>query len=273
MAQVQLTDQVFSISAVSYGKITVSATIGSTSTIYAGMLGNIIGPGGAPAGKEFVVLGVDSPGVIEIKASSSSLSSAPGTPFDFAAFNGGTLYIPGQLALAPDFTSVLVPVQSVNSTSNTNISDVIGNKSDDEFGTSIAGKVNGLFEHSHMASKCYPTMASGVTVTKGVGSWVLGAFAVVVPANTITSPFDIHGINFDDITAAGVYELVLYAGPDGSEVEIGRTRCTRTGTTAIATESPFMTVVNLANVQIKAKCAASQAGAGTVVISIRYHHY
>ena len=166
-----------------------------------------------------------------------------------------------------------VPVPSQDSASNVNSSDVVGNKTDDEFGTSIAGRSNGLFEHAHMPAKVYPTMAAGVTVTKGVGSWVLGSFVVVVPANTITSPFDIHGINYDDVTAAGVYEIVLYSGADGSEVEIGRIRCTRTGTTAIATESPFMTVIVAANSQIKAKCAASQAGAGTVVVSLRYHTY
>ena len=190
--------------------------------------------------------------------------------------------------------SALVPVPAQNSATNVNVSDVMGNKTDTSAGTSVValekktdadvvtatGTVNTINtttarddKHFHSAAQVYPTLAAGVTVTKNNTAWVLGNYAVVVPANTIASTFDIHGINFDDITVAAVYELVLYSGADGAEVEIGRTRCTRTGTTAIATESPFMSAIVAANSQIKAKVAASNTGAGSVIISIRYHSY
>ena len=47
-------------------------------------------------------------------------------------------------------------------------------------------------DHVHAIQKTHPTLADGVTVTGGTASWERGSFVEVVPANAITSPFDIH---------------------------------------------------------------------------------
>ena len=114
-------------------------------------------------------------------------------------------------------------VASTDDAGNTSLLQVVGSKADDEVGTSLYAKAYRLDRHDHSPAKCYPTLAPGVSVVKSATPYILGAFAVLVPANTIPDYFDIHGINFDDLPTAGVYELVLYAGPNGGEVEIGRT--------------------------------------------------
>jgi hypothetical protein len=166
-----------------------------------------------------------------------------------------------------------IPVPSVNSADNVYFSDVVGNKDDDENGTSISSHVFKTDTHDHAASKVYPTMAVGATVTKSVLAWTLGALSVVVPAGTIPDNFDIHGINFDSVPDNGVYEIVLYAGPSGSQVEIGRTRFTRTAATDIELESPFMCQIQALHTEIWAALAGSNTSATAIVISLRYHMY
>lgn len=166
-----------------------------------------------------------------------------------------------------------VPVPPVNSATDDFQSEVVGNKSDDEAGSSIYSRCYKTDTHDHSVCMVYPTMAAGAGVTKSGTPWTLGAFAVVIPAGVITDDFDVHGVNYDDIPTAGVYELVLYAGPNGGEVEVGRIRFTRTGTSAVETESPIQTPIIAANSQIKAKLAGSNGSTTTVVISLRYHVY
>ena len=165
-----------------------------------------------------------------------------------------------------------VPVPAPNSANNVYQSDVVGNKTDDENGTSIASRVYKTDHHDHSAAMVYPTMTVGVDVTKDVAPWTLGAFAVIAPAGAIGAEFDIHGLNFDSVPNAGTYEIVLYAGPDGGEVEIGRTRFTRQASD-VSTEVPFQTPITAAGSQIKAKLAGSNGNATTVPTSIRYHLY
>ena len=166
-----------------------------------------------------------------------------------------------------------IPVPPANSAANVYQSDVVGNKSDDENGTSITSHVYKTDHHDHSVAMVYPSMAAGVNLTKDATPWTLGAFAVIVPAGAITGEFDIHGLNFDDVPNAGTYEIVLYAGPDGGEVEVGRTRFTRQGSNTTTLEVPFQTVINAAGTQIKAKLAGGNSNASNCPVSIRYHLY
>lgn len=169
-------------------------------------------------------------------------------------------------------TPSVVPV--VNSDSNKTPADVIGNKNDDHTGDSIKADTYTIEEHIHSKSKVYPTLTDGVTLTAGA-AWVLGVFAEIVPLNTITLDFDIHYVSIEDISANGVYELVLYSDADGiggDEVEIGRVRFTRNAIQSATLNVPMTTPIVSANSQIKAKLAGSNAGQ-TAVISIFYHTY
>jgi hypothetical protein len=195
---------------------------------------------------------------------------------DLSLYNGGKFYFNAQYVYV-DYTSptvtVTTTVPSVNSANNTLSSEVVGNKQDDGTGTSLFSQGYKADKHSHSPAKVYPTLAAGNTVTKSATPWTLGVFAVIVPANTITLAFDIHGINYDNIADNGIYEIVLYSGADGAEVEIGRTRFTRTSAGNRDSESLFHSNIVAANSQIKAKLAGSNAIATAIPLSVRYHTY
>ena len=164
-----------------------------------------------------------------------------------------------------------IPIPGQDSANNSYIQDVVGNKTDTHAGDSLYGKIETLTDHIHSTTKVYPTLANGVTVT-GDAAWTLGAFVEIVPVNTITSDFDIHFIDIEDISANDVYELVLYKGLGGSEIEIGRIRFTKDAVQAGTVNQPFQTELIAANERISAKVASS-SGSDNVTISIRYHTY
>ena len=165
-------------------------------------------------------------------------------------------------------------VPAVDSTRNKHFTEVIGNKSDTHDGDSIYAHVETIDDHFHAVSMVYPTMADGVVVTATANKWTdLGSFAVIAATNAITDDFDIHYISVEDISANGVYELVLYGGADASEVEIGRRRFTQNAVQDPVINIPFQTPIIVANTQIKAKLASDNTNADTVTISLGYHEY
>lgn len=167
----------------------------------------------------------------------------------------------------------LTVVPSKNSVNNAVMAEVVGQKTDDESGNSLYSLLHTNFEHFHSASKVYPTLANGITVTGAVGAWGLGAFVVIVPANTISSKFDIHHINVSAYNANDTFELVLYSGADGAEVEIGRVRFTRVSNVGSPPHIPFQSNLVSANSQIKAKIASQAGTSNTATVSIMYHIY
>jgi hypothetical protein len=162
---------------------------------------------------------------------------------------------------------------TVNSTDNVLSRDVLGRKDDTHAGTSLMAFSDRINEHFHSSVKVYPTLAAGVVVTTAVAAWTLGAYVVVVPANTIAADFDIHHINVSAWNANDTFELVLYAGPNGGEVEIGRVRLTRLSNVGASPHIPFQTPLIAANSQIKAKLASQAGTSNTVTMSIMYHNY
>lgn len=164
-------------------------------------------------------------------------------------------------------------VPSQNSSDNIDMADVIGNKTDNSSGDSAYSILHILEEHAHDPSKVYPTLADGVNITGGAGSWVLGSFVELIPASTITDKFDIHWVHVEAVSANDTYELVLYSGELGSEVEICRARFTKSTTAgAGASEFHVQTPIIPANTRISAKLASS-GGGDNVDISIQYHEY
>ena len=153
------------------------------------------------------------------------------------------------------------------------IRDLIGSPTDIwSITKTVFGYNNVTYQHIHNAAKCYPSLANGVTVSGGSGIWQLGNFIEVIPSNTISRSFDIHWINFESASANDVYELVLYSGNVGNEVEIGRIRTYKTATQTGAINVPIQMPPQLANSRISAKLA-SASGGDTVTISLFYHQY
>lgn len=130
-------------------------------------------------------------------------------------------------------------------------------------------------EHIHSAQKTYPTMANSIVLTTGSGTaWTAGNFIEVVPANGITSPFDIHWISIGSVSlVGGTYYIELYSGAIGLEVSIGQCRAYRQANQAGAAPSPMTTAIQSANTRISAKVACSDATAETIGIALFYHTY
>lgn len=164
-------------------------------------------------------------------------------------------------------------VPSQNSVNNLLPRDVIGNKTDNVSGNSIYSTEKSLNEHAHSPAKVYPTLANGVLITGAAGAWALGAFAVIIPTSTVTSIFDIHRIEVEAFSANDVYEIVLYSGADGAEVEVGRSRFTRLSNAGSSSPAYFQTALIAANSQIKAKISSAAGGSHTATISLGYHTY
>lgn len=166
-----------------------------------------------------------------------------------------------------------IPVPAQNSANNVLTTDVVGNKTDDQAGNSIASKTNVNDKHIHSNQRCYPTLANGVTLTGGVAAWALGAFVEIVPVNTIPEDYDIHYLNVAAYNANDVFEIVLYSGAVGFEVEIGRVRVTRITNVGASPHVSFKTPIIPANTRISGKVASQAGTSNTITISILYHHY
>ena len=160
-----------------------------------------------------------------------------------------------------------VPV--VDGVANHEMRDVIGNRDDNSWTTTLAGRVHALEEHVHSASKVWPTEAAGVAITAGAIAWDLGAgFTEIVPNAQIGSKFDIHYVSIENLDTNAVYELVLYA----IEVEIGRCRFTKNAVQDGTMNVPMQTPILPAGTQIQAKLADS-AGGSIATVSLFYHEY
>lgn len=151
----------------------------------------------------------------------------------------------------------------------------IGDRTIDTYqSNTIYGKSISLEKHIHSAMKVYPTLADGVTITGAVAAWTLGTIVEIVPASTITDNFDIHWLIIEEVSANDRYEIVLYSGGAGSEVEIGRQKTVRNTTAGNGVISiPFQTEIIAANSRISAAIASKSGGSDTMDISIGYHEY
>ena len=152
------------------------------------------------------------------------------------------------------------------------IADVVGIKADTIDGTSLMSLLKYLKADTVYAQKVYPTLATGVTVTASASTWTLGGFIEIIPASTVASNFVISGLNVTSATLNDTYELVLYSGALGQEVEIGRTRFTKVANNTPIAQHNIKTSQIAANGRISAKIA-NTTGSGAAVIALFYHTF
>jgi hypothetical protein len=128
-------------------------------------------------------------------------------------------------------------------------------------------------EHNHGVGYVYPdeTVGAGTQMTSAAGAWNLSAaFTQIIPASTITNPFDIHYLCIEAMGANSVYEVVLYYG--ASDTECGRVRVVKNANLDGTMNVPFMTEIIPANSRIRGKVASTNGGE-TIDISVFYHVY
>ncbi|KKM81957.1 hypothetical protein LCGC14_1324510 [marine sediment metagenome] len=153
-----------------------------------------------------------------------------------------------------------------------NIPTDIGENSDNHDGTTLFGRLRELIEHAHTAQKVYPTLADGVTITTGAGDWGLGTITEIVPANAISTEFDIHEVLVEDVnTQDKTYQLILYYG--GSDTECVRVRFAATSNKGGVPAQFAMTPLIPANSRIRGQLAIEDGGSKTIKLSLRYHDY
>lgn len=153
------------------------------------------------------------------------------------------------------------------------IKEVIGALTDTYANDTIFGILEGLSDHAHGPQKVYPSLSNGITVTGGVPSWTLGDFIEVIPVDTIASPFDIHYLDISAVSATDSYELVLYKGTAGNEVEIGRASFTRQTAQSGVAPIRIQTEVVPANTRVSAKIASATGASDTATFKCFYHTY
>lgn len=194
----------------------------------------------------------------------------------------GRLKVEGQIVEIDDFRAPKLissgfivavsqePIQSLLKI----INDKIGNSNQawNFTGDTVLGYANVAYAHIHNPAFCYPTLANGIQINTGAGDWELGSFAEIIPADEINKAFDIHWVNFEGASSNGVYELVLYSGASGSEVEIGRVRTVREGAQTGIARVPMQIPVQAPNARISAK-VASNLGSRNVTVSVFLHDY
>ena len=150
----------------------------------------------------------------------------------------------------------------------------IGDSLDGHSDPTIFGRVRMLEEHVHNANLVIPSLAAGISLASKNIAWTLSDnFTVVVATNAITEDFDFHWLNIEDMSANGVYELWLYGGADASEVLFAKKRATRETNKAARAGFGMISPLLLANTQIKAKLATSNAVADTMTFTLEYHVY
>lgn len=162
---------------------------------------------------------------------------------------------------------------TVNSIANVTMADVIGNKQDSHDSNSLYARVAEVYDYLNNERLCYPSLAAGTTVMSANADWTYGAYATVVPANTITRDFHIVAVSIEACDRNAVFQLELYKGAGDDVVQAVR----------FAVEGGFygnqIYVLGSeeveANSQIRARLASSNGALqqATIAISIVYYEH
>lgn len=186
------------------------------------------------------------------------------TSAELAVTDGKVDLLATSTALAATDGKVDNAVSAIGTT-NTNL----GTYADHHDTATLAGILHTLLDHIHSPGKVYPTLANGITVQGAAGAWGLGNKVEVVPANTITSDYDVHFVVVES-APNDTFELVLYQG--ASDVEVGRVVIVNSANVDVLTV-PCMTSLIPANARLRAAIASKGGGSDTVVFYIQYHTY
>lgn len=137
----------------------------------------------------------------------------------------------------------------------------------------VLGYTNVVYQHIHNRAYCYPSLADGVLLSTGNGSWVLGNIIEIVPQNTIQDRYDIHFLVSEGASSSDIYEIVLYSGNIGSEVEIARVRTSKETNNSGTSNIPIQIAPLNSNTRLSARIASQSSGIDTMTVSIFYHIY
>ena len=119
--------------------------------------------------------------------------------------------------------------------------------------------------------KVYPSLNDPIQITKDSGAWAAhGTPTEIVPVSTLTSKIEIDYINVSTISAVGSYELILYTGLAGFEVEFAKRSIDRTATHSQEGYIPVNSIQIDPNTRISASLSGSPAGTESLYLKLSY---
>jgi len=158
---------------------------------------------------------------------------------------------------------------------------VVGELTDKSFSDSatnptVIGHLRAGYYHVHDSAKVYPVGADPITVTTsnagGGSAWAHGTKVEIIPANTITTKFDIHWVLISAISATDDYELKLWKGASG-ETLIATIAFVRNSNFSQEGNMPIQVSPIAANTRIMASIACGDSDGATCNIKLYYHTY
>lgn len=189
---------------------------------------------------------------------------------------------------ARQFDPKEIPVPNTDGTDNDYTQDVIGNKEDKSFSNGIAhpslvGHLKAGYYHVHDSAKVWPTGvgadsdkgADPVILTAASGTpWLHGDKIEVLPSDTIAKWFDIHWLVIGTATQVDDYEIRMYKGEAGSEVEIGRVAFSRgSNQDRASVYIPIQVPPQEKNTRISASLACGDGDGASCGLKFYYHTY
>jgi hypothetical protein len=162
------------------------------------------------------------------------------------------------------------------------INEVVGNLTDKSFSDSsttptVIGHLKANYYHVHDSAKVYPTGADPITVTTsnagGGHEWEHGTKVQIIPANTITTKFDIHWVLISAISATDDYELKLWKGAEGVETLVATIAFVRNSNFSQEGNMPIQVSPIAANTRIAASIACGDSDGATAAVKLYYHAY
>jgi len=189
-----------------------------------------------------------------------------------------------QSAVCDDLSTIETKVDTVdglhdapaqNSTDNSLIRDVVGNKTDNATNIPGSGSLYDIaafmgYYHVHAPSLCYPSDASPVQIVAGAGAWTEGTAQQIIAANAVTKIFDIHHVILGDISANDDYVIKIYYG--ATDIFWGEAAFTRDTNQVRGSQVPIQGRPVPANSRIKASLL-SGSGSNNVEIKLYVHTY
>jgi hypothetical protein len=141
------------------------------------------------------------------------------------------------------------------------------------------GLVEILNQHLHGVDKVRPIITDPVTVTadSSTTGWLESAKVEAIPVDTITKTFDITGM-WVSADSADDYEIIVYVGEAGSEIEIARVAYTQTvnpigGFHVDSSHIPCRTLMLAAGERISLAVANATNGGEEVYVKLQYHEH
>jgi hypothetical protein len=138
--------------------------------------------------------------------------------------------------------------------------------------TLLAYIVTGYY-HVHGEAFLFPIAANPVTVTSAAAAWTLGAFAELIAAGATDRDFDLHWMQIGDISAVGNYELLIYKGLAGAEVQIGGICFSRTDNFSGEANQPVQVPQQVAGTRISVALRDSTTSARSCIAKTIGHYY